>query len=1178
MFVVTVRAVVAAPLRVAPHALNADAGPSSEFASPQRSVGFWPAGANSTRYVLYVPADVDSVRSSLRGIPAAGTCVHSGRSGLRVRNLAIISAARARWLVFEPEEGVGEYELYTGCAPLEGGDAQAEAWWRARATSATLSSLPSALLLRREARTAAVGPQWGESIWGASDPIRRSLGNTRARILVSDEEARAGAVRATIPWRRRAWPPLGTALHLYCHAADATGEGYSEFGYGEVARLEVLAETSERAELLFEPSHGAGEYDLYYMPHTTRWEAYDARDDVQGTTYDVRYASRWSGRDEEWAARWARDAALPRVSAFDIQARTHADRFDSMDRPATAAQLAEHLAERAAAASQQTSAALEAKLEAARRSGVRLHEAAAAFEPAVSAGFGSPPPPPPFLLYPEHRTRPLKLPCQLPERWALSKPATALASHARPNEFFVWQVGLYAAADDVTLLNCSHAPSHASSAAAASPSPYLPRTFPEPSPNGRTLSHAPSHASSAAAAPQLHCFNLGGVGHDGQPLHRTAVVRKGCARGFWFGVQLPDSDEEGETTMRLEIRLHLAVGGSGVGGPPTAQHAHTGLKLTIGGGRLADRGDSRRWRLSRLRWLDSKLGHTATIPAPFTPVVASAPAPAAQARRRGWDGVAESIAAAASGAASLLQGYEPSPACLHLSARMGDATVGCDGLPLQLFAGQRPEAAEAAAAEATVEAQESAARPPTAPHAVLSEPLQFVVRWRRAGSGPGQRAEALRWRTVAAARLGDEGGEGQAGGGQVSRRWRAELAAEGGAPLRLSVAGEWWFDAQLAMALRLHAEEDVTLAASELRLGVAAAVRTHLMGFGRPGRRFEENTPLQWEWAVGAGNYMVWAGGADAGVRLRLVGAAAGFESPQHLLEARDLPDGWYNGGAGGADVGADGMVRAFGGGRELRRGESVEFRFELLLTPVKPLEMAAHWAQRYYQVGYPTPALVSPEEVAATGATVLNLHQGVNGMLNPYINYPFERHAQGRLAAYVGRAHALGLRAKTYYTVRELSDHAQELWVLRSLGDEVLDPGEGGGDSWANEHLGGHRACWQNPLSDGGFDSALCNGKQSRFLNYYLEGLRTLLRSPVGLDGIYYDGISFGSGTMRRVRRVMQAEAAGGRAPLVDLHCGNNLHAKYGDVSPALQFMHLLPYVHGGHSHLGRRALLHVA
>ena len=83
-----------------------------------------------------------------------------------------------------------------------------------------------------------------------------------------------------------------------------------------------------------------------------------------------------------------------------------------------------------------------------------------------------------------------------------------------------------------------------------------------------------------------------------------------------------------------------------------------------------------------------------------------------------------------------------------------------------------------------------------------------------------------------------------------------------------------------------------------------------------------------------------------------------------------------------------------------------------------------------------------------------------------------------------------------------------------------------------------------------------------SRWINYYIEGLARLVLPPISLDGIYYDGIGFGVHTMRRVRRTLEA-AHGKGDGLIDLHCGNNLlGTQYGEVSPALQFMHLMPYI----------------
>ncbi len=42
-------------------------------------------------------------------------------------------------------------------------------------------------------------------------------------------------------------------------------------------------------------------------------------------------------------------------------------------------------------------------------------------------------------------------------------------------------------------------------------------------------------------------------------------------------------------------------------------------------------------------------------------------------------------------------------------------------------------------------------------------------------------------------------------------------------------------------------------------------------------------------------------------------------------------------------------------------------------------------------------------------------------------------------LKAYIANVHEEGLKAKIYYTVRELTNHIVELWALRSLGHEVF-------------------------------------------------------------------------------------------------------------------------------------------
>jgi len=270
-------------------------------------------------------------------------------------------------------------------------------------------------------------------------------------------------------------------------------------------------------------------------------------------------------------------------------------------------------------------------------------------------------------------------------------------------------------------------------------------------------------------------------------------------------------------------------------------------------------------------------------------------------------------------------------------------------------------------------------------------------------------------------------------------------------------------------------------------------------------------------------------------------------------LHASGIPESWGNSGQGGCTVVEDGdevLIRAYSGARRLEPGDELEFRFALLITPVKALD-PAHWSQRYCD-GFPVglPPAVAVERMV----TVSNVHHGTE--LNPYINYPFLRAA--KLAAYTREAHEYGIRAKIYYTVREVSNRVAELWALRSLGDEVFASGTGGGHSWLLEHLAtGYVPDWHQPLPDE-TDASIATAALSRWHNYYLEGLRWLLQN-VQIDGIYLDGIGYDREIMKRVRKVLDRTRPG---CLMDFHNGNAFLAMDLRVSPACRYMEHFPYI----------------
>jgi hypothetical protein len=159
-------------------------------------------------------------------------------------------------------------------------------------------------------------------------------------------------------------------------------------------------------------------------------------------------------------------------------------------------------------------------------------------------------------------------------------------------------------------------------------------------------------------------------------------------------------------------------------------------------------------------------------------------------------------------------------------------------------------------------------------------------------------------------------------------------------------------------------------------------------------------------------------------------------------------------------------------------------------------------------------------------------------------------------MRAYIDAAHQRGMRVKLYYTVRELTTRAPELWALRSLGHEVYAPGPGGGYSWLQEHLGrDYIAAWYVPEIK---DAAVVTSGVSRWHNFYVEGLDWLARN-VRMDGLYIDDVAFDRTTMKRVRKALDRHRPDA---LIDLHSANQYNPNDGWASSANLYLEHFPYL----------------
>ena len=168
------------------------------------------------------------------------------------------------------------------------------------------------------------------------------------------------------------------------------------------------------------------------------------------------------------------------------------------------------------------------------------------------------------------------------------------------------------------------------------------------------------------------------------------------------------------------------------------------------------------------------------------------------------------------------------------------------------------------------------------------------------------------------------------------------------------------------------------------------------------------------------------------------------------------------------------------------------------------------------------------------------------------YINYPFIPPTVELMENYTSQARALGAKTKFYYTIRELSNRAAELFALKAIGgmlvsgDPFVVPQPGychdwdchGGAAWLHQHVvTDYNSCWQQTLSNSEWDAAVCDTGLSRFFNFYVEGVFWSASHAPHMDGLYFDGINFDRKAMMRVRKALDAGAGARGHPLIDMH-----------------------------------------
>jgi hypothetical protein len=405
----------------------------------------------------------------------------------------------------------------------------------------------------------------------------------------------------------------------------------------------------------------------------------------------------------------------------------------------------------------------------------------------------------------------------------------------------------------------------------------------------------------AVPASALNCFNFGGIDSHGQSFNKTVFVRPREVLALWCGIQLPLTLQNGSVSGTLEL-LGTATGTAG-GSSSLSVH----LRVAVGGEAVLQAGDNEPWRMSRVRWLDSTAGISTTPAFPFTPVQLDATAARLSilGRRMTLDprtGLPQSIECGGGVGAPFTPDYQP----VLRGAAGVQLTVFRDGLPV-VFEPAGPTKWEYTAGTE-------------------------LVTWTSEAHETG----------VTAAAADGRGG----GGGGLLWQTQGSLESDGFASFDVAVHN------------RDNARTDV-LSGSTFLVPLSLEASPFAMGFElRGGARPER---LKWGWLdhIGQGNNKIWVGGAHAGVKLTLLGTGKNWSQfDEHwTISKDDIPLAW-----GGDDLSGGCVLQTIngtGGGAEINctagettiaAGARLNFRFHLLITPLKPLRNN-RWGQRHFQV-----------------------------------------------------------------------------------------------------------------------------------------------------------------------------------------------------------------------------------
>lgn len=286
-----------------------------------------------------------------------------------------------------------------------------------------------------------------------------------------------------------------------------------------IANIQRLEVSEEKCRLTFGPIKNKGIYYFYYLPYKVQ-RGYGF--------YKLGYYSEEDEPSADWIKSISNQKRLPQAQVIRVESRSKFDSFYPMEVIATKSE----------------------------KEAYRQNNHAE------------------FYLFPESRENPIRMRDNIPAKWLTYKPGKEFRGEALPNEYYTFQIGVWADKAPVNQLTYK----------------------------ASTLRCGTDSIPSTA----ITCFNVEGVDPYGQAFKKELNVTKGGIQALWFGIDIASQQKAGFYKGYITVRN--SNGKQGI----------VPINIRINGNKLADRGDSEPWRHSRLRWLNSTLGIADTPVAPYT--------------------------------------------------------------------------------------------------------------------------------------------------------------------------------------------------------------------------------------------------------------------------------------------------------------------------------------------------------------------------------------------------------------------------------------------------------------------------------------------------------------------------------------------------------------------------------